>query len=93
MMQHRNEEDEDEEEFIFVLTDELKEFFAKSEAKRRSVEGVRCTQLQMPKFSLEHLDGSEALLLQPALPRLMQPNVVGISESKPFHSYLDKPPK
>ncbi|KAI3694391.1 hypothetical protein L1987_77356 [Smallanthus sonchifolius] len=31
MMQDRNEE----EEFIFVLTDEWKELFAKSEAKRR----------------------------------------------------------
>ncbi|XP_071696463.1 uncharacterized protein [Rutidosis leptorrhynchoides] len=37
MMQEMNEEydDDDEEEVIYVLTDEWKEFFAKSEAKRR----------------------------------------------------------
>ncbi|KAI3772850.1 hypothetical protein L6452_04044 [Arctium lappa] len=35
LMQEMNEEVEDEEEIIFVLTDEWKEFFAKSEAKRR----------------------------------------------------------
>lgn len=39
MMQELNEEEEyendEEEEVIFVLTDEWKEFFAKSEAKRR----------------------------------------------------------
>lgn len=36
-MQEGNEglEAEDDEDFVFVLTDEWKEFFAKSEAKRR----------------------------------------------------------
>ena len=34
MMQDMNEEDADV-EFTYVLTDEWKEFFAKSEAKRR----------------------------------------------------------
>ena len=45
--EHKGLEEEDDEEPVFVLTDEWMEFFAKSEAKRKS--GNR----SFPAFSLQ----------------------------------------